>query len=136
MNRFHVPAAELVFRATRAGGPGGQHVNKTSTRVEVLWDVVHSPGLDPPRRARLRERLQTRMDAAGVLRVVAAERRSQRLNRLAAVERLQALVDDALYDPPARKRTRPPRRARERRLEQKRRRSGTKTLRGRVRDDD
>jgi ribosome-associated protein len=131
-----VPVEELVFRASRAGGPGGQHVNKTSTRMEVLWDVGRSPALDSPRRARLLERLQSRMDADGILRVVAGERRSQRQNRLAAAVRLQALVDEALYDPPPRKRTRPPRRAREQRLEQKRRRSGTKTLRRRVRQDD
>ena len=136
MRRFHVPEAELVFRASRAGGPGGQHVNKTSTRVEVLWDVAHSPDLDAPRRARLLERLHGRVDAAGVLRVVAAERRSQRQNRLAAAARLQALVDDALYDPPARKRTRPPKRARERRLEHKRRRGTTKALRRHRPDDD
>ena len=136
MRRFQVPADELIFRASRAGGPGGQHVNKTSTRVEALWDVVHSPGLDPPRRARLLERLRGRMDAGGVLRVVAAERRSQRQNRLAAAARLQALVNDALYDPPTRKPTRPPRAARERRLEQKRRRGATKALRRRSREDD
>jgi ribosome-associated protein len=104
--------------------------------MEVLWDVARSPSLDAPRRTRLLERLRSRMGADGVVRVVAAERRSQRQNRLAAVVRLQALVDEALHDPPPRKRTRPPRRARERRLEQKRRRSGTKAQRGRVREDD
>ena len=112
VRRLQVPADELFFRASRASGPGGQHVNKTSTRVEVLWDVAHSPALDPPRRARLLERLHSRMDAGGVLHVVAAERRSQRQNRLAAAARLQALVDDALYDAPARKRSRPPHAAR------------------------
>jgi ribosome-associated protein len=133
---FQVPVEELVFRASRASGPGGQHVNKTSSRIEVLWDVARSRALDPPRRARLLERLGSRLDADGVVRVVAGERRSQRQNRLAAAVRLQALVDAALHDPPPRKRTRPPKRARERRLEQKRRRSGTKVLRGRVREND
>jgi ribosome-associated protein len=136
VRRFHVPEGELVFRASRAGGPGGQHVNKASTRVEVLWDVTHCPSLDPARRTRLLERLRSRVDAAGVLRVVAAERRSQRQNRLAAIARLQALVDEALYDPPPRKRTRRPHHAQERRLRQKRRRADIKARRGHVRDDD
>jgi len=136
MRRFQIPEAELRFRASRAGGPGGQHVNKASTRVEVLWDVARSPDLDPPRRARLLERLGSRVDAEGVLRVVAAERRSQRQNRLAAIARLQTLVDEALYDPPVRKPTRPSAGARKRRLERKRRRGATKALRRRGPEDD
>lgn len=134
--RFIVPEAELVFRASRAGGPGGQHVNKASTRIEVLWNVAQSPSLDEPRRHRLLERLAARIDAAGVLRVVAAERRSQLQNRLAALERLQALVDRAWREPKARKPTKVPRAVKERRLASKRRRAEKKTLRGRVEGDD
>ncbi len=133
---FVVPESELEFRVSRAGGPGGQHVNKTSTRVEARWDVLHSPGLDDRRRARILERLASRIDAAGVLRVVAAERRSQLRNRLAAAERLQALVDRALYQPPTRKPTRPPRAAKERRMAGKRRRGAAKKMRHRVRDEE
>lgn len=133
---FVVPEAELESRASRAGGPGGQHVNKASTRIEVLWDVAHSPSLDEPRRRRILDRLAGRIDRSGVLRVVAAERRSQLQNRLAATARLQALVDRALHQPKARKPTRPPRAAKERRLAGKRRRGQKKTLRGRIHEDD
>ncbi len=133
---FVVPESELEFRASRAGGPGGQHVNKASTRVEARWDVLRSPSLDPARRARLLERLASRLDGEGVLRVVAAERRSQLRNRLAAAERLQALVDRALYQPPARKPTRPPRAVKERRVAGKRRRAEAKKLRHRVRHEE
>ncbi len=124
-----VPAAELSFRATRAGGPGGQHVNRTSTRVEVLWDVAHSPCLDEARRRLLLERLGSRLTASGVLRVVASGRRSQLQNRLAAVERLRTLVAQALREAPPRRPTRPPRAAREQRLAEKRRRAEVKTRR-------
>jgi ribosome-associated protein len=133
---FLVPEAELHFRASRAGGPGGQHVNKASTRIEVLWDVARSPSLDEALRQRLLQRLASRMDAAGVLRVVAQERRSQLQNRLAAVERLQRLVNQALHEPKVRKPTRPSRAVKQRRLAAKRRRGDAKKLRGRVREED
>lgn len=136
MTRYVVPPHELEFRASRAGGPGGQHVNKASTRIEVLWNVVRSPSLNDERRARILVGLASRIDAAGVLRVVAAERRSQLQNRQAALERLQALVDRALYRPPARKATRPPRAAKERRIKHKRHRGQAKKLRRRLRDEE
>lgn len=134
--RYIVPETELQFRASRAGGPGGQHVNKASTRIEVLWNVAQSPSLDEPRRQRILERLATRIDTAGVLRVVSAERRSQLQNRLAAVARLRALVDRALQEPKVRKPTRPPRVAKARRLAAKRHRAEKKSQRGRVHEDD
>jgi ribosome-associated protein len=134
--RYVVPEQEIEFRASRAGGPGGQHVNKASTRIEVLWDVVRSPSLDDDRRARILTALASRIDAAGVLRVVAAERRSQLRNRQAALERLQSLVDRALHRPPTRKPTRPPRAAKEQRFKLKRHRGEAKHLRRRVRDEE
>jgi len=136
VTHYVVPEGELGFRASRAGGPGGQHVNKASTRIEVLWDVVRSPSLEEEQRTRILTALASRMDAEGVLRVVAAERRSQLRNRQAALERLQALVDRALYRPPTRKPTRPPRAAKERRIKHKRHRSKAKQLRSRVRDEE
>ncbi len=136
MIRYVVPEHELVFRASRAGGPGGQHVNKASTRIEARWDVRHSQSLDAARRARILERLASRIDAAGVLRVVAAERRSQLQNRLAAAERLQTLVNRALHTPKARKPTRLPRAVKERRLASKRRRAEAKKSRRRPREED
>ena len=134
--RYVVPEAELEFRASRAGGPGGQHVNKASTRIEVLWNVAQSPSLDETHRRRIVERLAARIDTAGVLRVVAAERRSQLQNRLAAARRLQTLVDRALHEPKARKPTKVPRAVKERRLAGKRRRGVAKKLRGRPREED
>lgn len=131
--RFTVPAKELRFRASRAGGPGGQHVNKTSTRIEVRWNVRQSSSLTDAQRDRLLHRLANRIDSRGVLRVAADEERSQLRNRQAAVARLNALVTQALRIPKRRKKTKPPRATHEKRLEAKRRRGELK--RGRQRPD-
>ena len=124
--KFTIPLEELSFRATRSGGPGGQHVNTSATRVEVRWNVTESPSLSDEQRQRLLERLGGRIDARGNLRVVADERRSQLRNREAALERLNSLVSDALKPRKKRKKTRPPRAADERRLDEKRRRGNAK----------
>src|SRR4051812_13552708 len=108
---LRIPRGELTFRATRSGGPGGQHVNTSSTRVELWWDVAGSPTLDDATRARLLSRLGTRLDAAGQLRIVASESRSQLRNREAALERLQALLVDALKQRKPRRKTKVPRAA-------------------------
>lgn len=129
---FTIPAAELRFRATRAGGPGGQHVNKAATRVEVSWNVAESPSLSDEQRRRLRERLRTRLTAGGVLRVACDEHRSQWRNRQAAEARLNALVAAALKPRKRRKKTKPPAAARERRLHEKRLRGDRKRQRGPV----
>ena len=86
-----LPLTELEYRATRSGGPGGQHVNTSSTRIEVWWDVRSSPTLTDEQRALLLERLFSRLDGDGRLRVVASESRSQLRNREAATERLREL---------------------------------------------
>lgn len=134
--RFTVPPAELRFRASRASGPGGQHVNKAATRVEALWDVAASPSLTPAQRQALLDRLGGRIDKSGVLRVVSQRHRSQDRNRVAAVERLQELVRHALQPPKPRKKTRPPKSAAERRLQAKRARAEKKRQRERVGLDD
>ena len=121
-----LPVSELDYRATRSGGPGGQHVNTSSTRIEVWWDVLSSPTLTPEQRTRLLARLARRLDGAGRLRVVASQSRSQLRNREAATERLRDVVAAALAVPKPRKRTRPSRAAKAARLEAKRRRSATK----------
>ena len=121
-----LPLAELDYRATRSGGPGGQHVNTSSTRIEVRWDVRSSPTLTEEQRARLMERLANRLDGEGRLRVVASESRSQLRNREAATGRLRELVASALAVRKPRKRTRPSRAAKAARLEAKRRRSALK----------
>lgn len=125
-----LPMDELDLRFTRSGGPGGQHVNTSSTRVEVVWDVAASPSLDEDERRRLVERLGARLDAAGRLRVVAQDERSQRRNRTLALSRLAELVRAALAPPPPPRRpTRPTATARRERLDQKRRAADTKRLR-------
>ena len=121
-----LPLAELEFRATRSGGPGGQHVNTSSTRIEVWWDVRASPTLTEAQRAQLLARLSSRLDGEGRLRVVASESRSQLRNREAATERLRDLVASALTVRKPRKRTKPNRAAKAARLQAKRRRSALK----------
>lgn len=124
--RLAIPAAELTVRATRAGGPGGQHVNTASTRVEVTWSVAESPTLDEASRTLLRERLAARLDTRGTLRVVAADTRSQSQNRDLALARLADTVRRALVVPKKRRATKPSRAATEARIEAKKRRSSTK----------
>lgn len=129
-----IPVSELTYRATRSGGPGGQHVNTSSTRVELTWNVGTSPSLDDEQRVRLLDRLSNRIDAEGVLRLTSGATRSQLRNRQAVTERLGALVADALREAPPRRKTRPPKSAREERLRQKRRRSEIKSRRGPVKE--
>ncbi len=123
---FTVPERELQFRAGPAGGPGGQHVNRASTRVEVRWDVASSPSISDSQRQTLLEKLASRIDSRGILRVTADERRSQMQNREMAVERLNTLVRRALEKPKPRKKTKPTPAAREKRLAEKRRHSERK----------
>jgi len=124
--RVAIPAGELEMRASRAGGPGGQHVNTSSTRVEVTWRVATSAALDPESRERLMTRLASKLDTSGALRVVAADTRSQSQNRALALERLAATVRQALVVPKARRATKPSRSSKLARLETKRRRSTQK----------
>lgn len=133
---LHLPLAELDYRATRSGGPGGQHVNTSSTRIEVWWSVRDSAALSEEQRARLLERLASRLDGEGRLRVVASESRSQLRNREAATERLRRLVASALVVRKPRKRTKPTRASKAARLEAKRRRSAVKRDRRPPRPDD
>ena len=124
-----IPAAELHERFSRSSGPGGQSVNTADSRVELSFDVGHSPVLPQWARARALERLAGRL-ASGVLTVAASEQRSQLANRQAARARLAALLRDAIA-PPQRPRvpTRPSRAANERRLQAKRSRAAVKRTR-------
>lgn len=124
--RLAIPRVELSYRASRAGGPGGQHVNTSSTRIELLWDLNGSTAIDDAQRERLRIKLRPRLDSDGHVRVVASDRRSQKQNRLAAEERLAALVRHALVVPKKRRPTKPTRAAKERRLADKKRRAEKK----------
>lgn len=130
-----IPRSELTFRATRAGGPGGQHVNTSSTRVELLWNVTASRALPDAIRDRLMSRLGSRIDREGNVRVVASAYRSQARNREDAETRLAALLRRALHVPRTRKATRPSRAAVQTRLDEKRRKSEKKRER-RSRDFD
>jgi ribosome-associated protein len=121
-----ISRSELQYRASRAGGAGGQHVNKSSTRIELLWDLEHSASLSEEMRARIREQLAARLDGNGMVRIVASNLRSQLQNRVAAEDRLALLVRRALMVPKVRRATKPPRSATERRLTEKKRRGEKK----------
>jgi ribosome-associated protein len=131
-----LPVSELDYRATRSGGPGGQHVNTSSTRIELWWDIAASRTLTDEQRVRLLARLASRLDGEGRLRIVASESRSQLRNREAATERLREVVAAGLAVAKPRKRTKPSRAAKAARLEAKRRRAATKRERRPPRHDD
>jgi ribosome-associated protein len=120
---------ELIYRATRSGGPGGQHVNTSATRIELTWDVSASPSLREEQRELLLRKLATRLNASGQVRLVSSGSRSQLQNRREVTERLRTLVSAALVVPRKRKKTRPSRAAKERRLETKKKRAAKKQLR-------
>jgi len=124
-----IPDAELEERFSRASGPGGQGVNTTDSRVELSFDLAQSPSVPNDLRERMLERLAQRL-VDGVVTVVAQEHRAQLANRRAARERLAQLLREAATPPaPPRRPTRPTRAAKERRLEDKRRRGETKRTR-------
>jgi len=131
-----IPAVELIETASRSSGPGGQHVNKTSTRVTLRWNVQASPQLTAAERRRLTERLGSRITRAGNLSVHCGASRSRSKNRETARERLAELVRDGLRTRRRRVATKPGKGARERRLSEKKQRSTTKQGRGRVRNRD
>ena len=114
-----IPEDELTFVTSRSGGPGGQNVNKLETRVTVRLDLA-SASLTAEQRARLRERLATRVTRGGVLHVTSQRHRTQAANREAAVARLRELLREGLAEQAPRRATRPGRAARARRLQAKR----------------
>ncbi len=114
---------ELIFRASRSGGPGGQNVNKVNTRITLFFDVANCESFSDVQKRRILSRLSTRADKNGLIRVVCQKFRTQKANRIAAVERLQQLLAEALKTRPARKKTKVPYAVKQRRLEEKRRRS-------------
>jgi ribosome-associated protein len=124
-----IPQRELRFRASRASGPGGQHVNKTSSRVELVWDLARSTVITDRERATLGSALANRLDADGSVVVVASDTRSQFRNRSLAESRLAALVRRALTPRPRRIPTKPTAAQKARRLESKRRHSTRKSTR-------
>jgi ribosome-associated protein len=129
-----IPLAELSFRFSRSSGPGGQHVQKSSTRVELLFDVTNSPNLTEEQRAQILERLAGYLDSTGVLHLVSQSERSQLRNREEVIVRFQSLLQQALRRRKRRRSTRPTVASQERRLRKKRLRSQIKEGRGEVRD--
>jgi ribosome-associated protein len=124
-----IPVAELTWRFSRSGGPGGQHANTSDTRVEVRFDIAASPSLGPRQRARLQERL------GDEVRVVASDERSQGRNRELALRRLGERLAAALRVEAPRRPTRPSKASVRRRLEDKRRQAGKKAERRPPRPD-
>jgi ribosome-associated protein len=124
-----IPAAELAWRFSRSSGPGGQNVNRTDSRVELVWDLAASAALPPLLRARALRRLESQL-VAGCVVIAASEHRSQWQNRVAARRRLVELLQDAIQPPPPpRRATKPTRGSVQRRLAAKRQRSAVKQQR-------
>lgn len=121
-----IPGTELRFTASRSGGPGGQHVNKTSSKVNLHWDVANTSALSSAERDRVMRRLGTRINAEGILTVAVDTERSQHQNREIARERLARLVREALREPKVRVPTKASLAAKRRRVEEKSRRAALK----------
>jgi ribosome-associated protein len=131
----YISEDELVFKASRSSGPGGQNVNKISSRVTVFFDAANCQGLSDTQKRQILSRLATRADKNGVIRAVSQRHRSQKANRDAAVERLRQLLTAALKTKPVRKKTKVPYQAKQQRLEEKRRRSLLKQQRAQKKYD-
>ena len=124
-----VPLAELHFQFSRSSGPGGQHVNRTASQVELTFDVLGSPSLHEAQRARVLTKLKSYIDTRGILHLTSQTTRSQHRNRAEVIERFASLLQRALYVPKRRIPTRPSQAAEARRLAAKQRTGAVKQRR-------
>ncbi|MEW6517834.1 MAG: alternative ribosome rescue aminoacyl-tRNA hydrolase ArfB [Thermodesulfobacteriota bacterium] len=131
-----IPLREIHFSFIRASGPGGQHVNRSATAVQLRFDVQNSPSLSAEMKNRLGRLAGSRLSKDGILTIEAQEFRSQMRNRDEALQRLASLLRLAAMKPKARRPTRPTTAAKKRRLEAKKRRSLTKQTRGTHKTDE
>ena len=125
-DHLSIPLGELVFRFSRSGGPGGQHANRSETRVELLFDVGRSPSLTDTQRKRILAELSRLIDKESMLHLTSDESRSQHQNREATIARFRVLLQSALRPRKKRHPTRPSRASKARRMEAKRRQSAKK----------
>jgi ribosome-associated protein len=116
-----IPPTELHFQFSRSSGPGGQHVNRTASQVELTFDVLNSPSLNEAQRARVLRKLKSYIDTRGILHLTSQTTRSQHRNRAEVVERFALLLQRALHVPKRRIPTRPSAAAEARRLAEKQR---------------
>jgi len=124
-----IPDSEVRFSAARSGGPGGQHVNKVSSRVILEFDVMHTSALSPYQKRRITERVGNRMNQQGILRLQAQRHRTQSANRTDLLKKFIEILQDALRPVKSRIPTRVPHRVREKRLEEKKLRTQVKRVR-------
>jgi len=134
-NILEIPDSEFEFTFSRSSGPGGQHVNKVSSRVTLWFDIEKSGYLSEAQKERLKQRLSGRINRDGKLHVSSQDSRSQSANREAVLQRFALIVGEALEEERSRKATRIPRTSRERRLLAKKRRSRLKKERGKILTD-
>ncbi len=132
---FQIPESEIELQYVRSSGPGGQNVNKVSSKCQLRWNAIHSPSIPAFHRERLLEKLRPRLTREGDILLSSDSYRDQGRNREECLEKLRALLLAALHVPKPRKETEPTRSSQRKRVQSKRRQSEKKGLRGRVSDD-
>jgi ribosome-associated protein len=135
ISHLSIPIGELRYQFVRSSGPGGQHVNKTSTQVELLFDVAHSPSLTDAQRQRVLHKLKNAIDQDGVLHLNEQSERSQYQNKQQAIEKFRSLLIAALRIPKPRRVTRPTKASKEKRITAKKQRSEVKKFRKKIFDE-
>ncbi len=133
-NTLFIPKNELTFISSRSSGPGGQHVNKVSTRITLQFNVLLSPTLSEDQKQQILFKLKTRINRAGVLQISSQASRSQFANKEAVLLRFASLLKAALTKKPVRKKTNPSKAAKQRRLDQKKKQSLLKKMRSKNED--